>query len=128
MSVNSTCTFTNGPISGRTLPCDRTPIMVRVGMIAGKDPRLMVLADSLDPGETAHAYIMHGHPSTGFWDGRDLQTGRRTGGQFSHAQYRSLTEQPAQSEMQNGSSWSDWCDANKDRLMAEYKKSIDKSA
>lgn len=98
---------------------DRTPIMLRV---AQGDTILQEADPPPAPHVPVYAYIMSGKPSTGFWDGRDPKTGRRTGGMFSHAQYRYLSEQPPEEALRDGAAWAAWCDANKGALMGTHER------
>lgn len=119
--MQSTATFMGGPADGVTLNVDRTPIMLRVGN-SGCVNRVLNNTQSPEVGETLHAYIMDRRPSTGFWDGRDPETGRRTGGQYSQATYRLCSLQPADWT----GSWNDWCDENKTALMNEHNSYVAK--
>ncbi len=121
--MQSTATLSGGPADGVTLEVDRTPIMLRVASCSSLH---RVLNSDQQPreGETVSAYVMCQMPSTGFWDGRDPKTGRRTGGMFSHAKYALCELQPGSTALH----WAQWCDANKAALMAEHNKYVTKAS
>lgn len=116
----------DGPLSGRNLSPDRTPIMLRVAVDGRGEPRLLNGSDDIGAEESVYAYIMHGEPSRGFWDGRDTQTRKRVGGLLVNARYRLLEPQPPREDLRDN--WQGWCDANKTALLAEHARGSERSS
>lgn len=110
--------FIDGPAMGKRLTLGGAPIMLQV--VQGRDGKIDAL-DSPDdqpaPNEEVYLYIRVGPPgATGFIDGRDPKTGRRTGGMFASATYRLWPDQPAAEVLRDTAAFRQWCEVNRDAL------------
>ena len=111
--------FLDGPAKGVALQLQRAPIMLRVVQSPdGKWDALDQLKDVAADGEKIFVYRMEGTAGGAFVDGRDPKTGRRFGGYCVVATYRYLAEQPRDEEVRENYAWDQWCNANKERLLA----------
>lgn len=119
-------TFIDGPAKGVHVSVSRAPIVLRVVQNPkGKFDCLDKLDDKPEPDEKIFLYMMRGRiTSSGFVDGRDPETGKRTGHAFSEAEYTFFSEQPADSDMRTKPAWDGWCKANEERLVEMYAKTM----
>lgn len=109
----------DGPAKGVYLQARRAPLMLRVvhNKVTDVWDVLDQLEDSPSADEEIFIYrVVRGCTiSRGFWDGRDKNTGRRTGGSFEHADYELSPIQPDH-ELRTNEEWLKWIDENKDVL------------
>lgn len=114
--------FLDGPISGM-VPLGAATVMVRAAVGSSGEARPMSGTEDAAADEAVRVYIAVSM-SSGFWDGRDPKTGRRTGGMMRTGYYRLLRPDlcPPSGAERDGASWMKWCDENRDALLAECKR------
>lgn len=112
-------TFLDGPAAGQTLVLRNPTIMLRVVRCAdGGWDALDMPEDVARPDETIFVYRATLKPiSVVHVDYLDKQ-GRRRGSWQSSAEYRLLPDQPSDEVKRDVVLWRQWCDHNKDRLLA----------
>lgn len=119
-------TFLNGPAKGQKFRCSRCPILLRVvkHKSTGKWDVLDQLADTPEDMEHVYLYMLTAPPSSGFWDGRDPKTGKRTGGAFQAGVYRlpDFSDPPNDAVLRDNEEWDAWCKRNDHRIRPEWAK------
>jgi len=111
--------FLDGPAAGVNLVLRRAPIMLRVvRSAAGEWDALDQLDDEPAAGEAVYVYRLQGDAGWMHIDYRD-KAGRRRGETRMTGDYRYVEAQPGDQHTLTNAAWVAWCDANKDRILAE---------
>lgn len=113
--------FIDGPAKGITLRLVRTPILLRVVRDpGGKFDALDQFDDVAEKNEAIFLYQMRGRGISGFIDVRD-KNGKRFGEAFTQFSYAVFCEEIHDDILRDNAAWSMWCDANRERVIANWK-------
>lgn len=112
--------FVDGPAAAVNLMTRRAPIVLRVVQNSkGNWDALDQLDDEPGPDEKIYVYQLHEPPTSMHLCCRGKSKG--ASGWYQIGKYYFLSEQPADEHLRTRQAWSNWCDANKERLMKNFK-------
>ncbi len=110
--------FLDGPAAGTKLMLHRAPIMLRVVREPGKEwDALDQPTDMPTAKEEIHLYRMVGTPRP--FHLLCARGSKAATGWYEDADYKLLPESVPDEILRDNAKWAAWCDANKDRLLAE---------